>query len=103
MSLFEKLLPRHLTIIYEVNRLFLRNVSHRYPGDIDIMRRMSLIGEEGDKHVRMAHLAVVGSHKINGVAALHTQLMKSTIFVDFDCFLPGRIINKTNGITPRRW
>ncbi len=103
VALFERLLPRHLQIIYEVNRLFLRNVSHRYPGDIEILRRMSLIGEEGEKHIRMAHVAVVGSHKINGVAALHTQLMKSTIFSEFDRFLPGRIVNKTNGITPRRW
>ncbi|OQW95237.1 MAG: glycogen phosphorylase [Beggiatoa sp. IS2] len=103
VALFERLLPRHLQIIFEINRLFLRNVSHRYPGDIEVMRRMSLIGEEGEKHVRMAHVAVVGSHKINGVAALHTQLMKSTIFSEFDRFLPGRIVNKTNGITPRRW
>jgi len=103
VSLFEKLLPRHLQIVYEINRIFLKNVAYRYPGDMDVLRRMSLIGEEGHKHIRMAHLAVVGSHKVNGVAALHTQLMKSTIFTDFNNFFPDRIVNKTNGITPRRW
>ncbi len=103
ISLFEKLLPRHLLIIYEINHHFLKEVSYRYPGDIDVLRRMSLIGEEGEKHVRMSHLAIVGSYKVNGVAQLHTQLMKSTIFSDFDRFFPERVINKTNGITPRCW
>ncbi len=70
---------------------------------MDRLRRMSLIGEDGTKHVRMGHLAVVGSHKVNGVAQLHTNLMKETIFADFDEFFPGKLINKTNGITPRRW
>lgn len=103
VSLFEKLLPRHLLIIYDINQHFLKEVSYRYPGDIDALRRMSIIGEEGEKHVRMGHLAIVGSHKVNGVAQLHTHLMKTTIFADFERFFPGRIINKTNGITPRRW
>lgn len=103
VSLFERLLPRHLQIIYEINHRFLKEVSHRYPGDLEILSRLSLIGELGGKSIRMSHLAVVGSHKTNGVAALHTQLMKSTIFADFERFYPQRIINKTNGITPRRW
>jgi len=103
VPLFEQLLPRHLQIIYEINHRFLKDVTHQYPGDIGMMRRMSLIGEEGIKHVRMAHLAFVGSHKVNGVAALHTELMKTTIFADFHHFYPDRIVNKTNGITPRRW
>jgi starch phosphorylase len=103
VRLFEKLLPRHLVIIYNINHHFLKEVSHHFPGDMDALRRMSIIGEEGEKHVRMSHLAIVGSHKVNGVAQLHTRLMKSTIFADFDQFEPGKIINKTNGITPRRW
>ncbi len=103
VDLFEKLLPRHLQIIYEINHHFLRAVNHRYPGDLDRMRRLSLIEEGNPKRVRMGHLAIVGSHKINGVAELHTQLMKSTTFAEFDEFFPGRIVNKTNGITPRRW
>jgi len=103
VSLFERLLPRHLQIIYEINHRFLKEVSHCYPGDMEILSRLSLIGELGGKTIRMSHLAVVGSHKTNGVAALHTQLMKSTIFADFERFYPQRIINKTNGITPRRW
>jgi len=101
--LFEKLLPRHLVIIYDINQHFMQEVSYKYPGDMDALRRMSIIGEEGDKHIRMSHLAIVGSHKVNGVAALHTQLMKTTLFADFHSFYPDKIINKTNGITPRRW
>lgn len=101
--LFEKLLPRHLLIIYDINHHFLQEVSYQYPGDMDALRRMSLIGEDGEKHIRMSHLAIVGSHKVNGVAALHTQLMKTTLFADFNRFYPNKIINKTNGITPRRW
>jgi starch phosphorylase len=103
IQLFETLLPRHLQIIYDINSHFLKEVNYRYPGDMDRLRRMSLIGEDGTKHVRMGHLAVVGSHKVNGVAQLHTNLMKETIFADFDEFFPGKLINKTNGITPRRW
>jgi len=103
VELFEKLLPRHLQIIYEINHHFMRAVNHRYPGDLDRMRRLSLIEEGNPRRVRMGHLAIVGSHKVNGVAELHTQLMKSTTFAEFDAFFPGRIVNKTNGITPRRW
>jgi glycogen phosphorylase len=101
--LLEKLLPRHLQIIYQINHLFLKEVCHRHPGDMDKMRRMSIIGEEGEKHVRMGNLAVVGSHTVNGVAALHTSLVKEHLFADFDQDYPDKIVNKTNGITPRRW
>ncbi len=101
--LFEQLLPRHLLIIYDINQQFLQEVSYQYPGDMDALRRMSIIGEDGEKHIRMSHLGIVGSHKVNGVAALHTQLMKTTLFADFNNFYPNKIINKTNGITPRRW
>ncbi len=103
VKLFEAMLPRHLQIIYEINHRFLKDVMHRYPGNSDLLRRMSIIDESGERRIRMAHLAVVGSHKVNGVAALHTQLMKSTIFADFERFYSGKIVNKTNGITPRRW
>ncbi len=103
VPMFENILPRHMQIIYEINHRFLRDVMHRYPGDTDILRRMSIIEETGGKRIRMAHLAIVGSHKVNGVAQIHTELMKQTIFADFDHFYPGKILNMTNGITQRRW
>jgi starch phosphorylase len=103
VSLFESVLPRHLQIIYEINHRFLRDVMHRHPGDNDLLRRVSILGEDGERRVRMAHLAMVGSHKVNGVAAIHTELMKQTIFADFHMIYPDRIVNMTNGITPRRW
>ncbi len=103
VNLLEKLLPRHLVIIYQINHDFLQEVRSRYPDDIDILRRMSIIGEDGERHIRMSHLAIIGSHKVNGVAELHTHLMKTTLFNDFDRLYPDKIINKTNGITPRRW
>jgi starch phosphorylase len=103
VALFEAVLPRHLQIIYEINERFLKQVMQRFPGENALRRRMSIIGEEGGKRVRMAHLAMVGSHTVNGVAEIHTQLMKQTIFADFDRFYPGKIVNMTNGITPRRW
>lgn len=103
VAMFENILPRHLQIIYEINQRFLNDVRHQFPGDNDVLRRMSIISEEGGKRIRMAHLAIVGSHKVNGVAAIHTRLMKQTIFADFDRFYPGKIVNMTNGITPRRW
>ena len=103
VEFFERILPRHLQIIYEINYRFLRDVMHHYPGDTDILKRMSIIDETGSKRIRMAHLAIVGSHKVNGVAEIHTELMKKTIFSDFEQFYPGKIINLTNGITPRRW
>ncbi len=103
VRLFIKLFPRHLEIIYEINRRFLEEVAAKYPGDADRLRRMSIIEEGAEKKVRMAHLAIVGSHRVNGVAALHTHILKTRLFKDFDEFFPGRIINVTNGITPRRW
>ncbi len=103
VAVIEKILPRHMQIIYEINQRFLDEVMHRHPGNFELLKQMSLIDESNGKRVRMAYLAVVGSHKVNGVAALHTQLMKSSIFADFDRFYPGKIINMTNGITPRRW
>jgi len=103
VSMFEQILPRHLQIIYEINHRFLKQVMHSFPGDNELLARMSIIGEGEEKRVRMANLAVVGSHKVNGVAQVHTDLMKQTIFADFDRYFPGKIINVTNGITPRRW
>jgi starch phosphorylase len=103
VALIEKVLPRHLQIIYEINHRFLQEVMHAFPGDMELLRRTSLIDESHGKRVRMAHLATVGSHKVNGVAALHTRLMKNSIFADFHRLYPERIINITNGITPRRW
>ena len=103
VAMFEQILPRHLQIIYEINHRFLIGVMHSFPGDNELRQRMSIIGEEEGKRVRMAHLAIVGSHKVNGVAQIHTELMKQTIFADFDRYYPGKIINMTNGITPRRW
>ena len=103
VAMFEQILPRHMQIIYEINHQFLKDVMHHHPGDVDMLRRMSIIDEDGDKRIRMAHLAIVGSHKVNGVAQIHTDLMKQTIFADFDRFYPGKIVNMTNGITPRRW
>jgi len=103
VDLMETMLPRHTQIIFQINHNLLRHVKHHHPGDRERMRRMSLI-DDGEKHrVRMAHLAFVGSHKINGVAKIHTQLMRDTLFKDFDELFPDRIVNLTNGITPRRW
>lgn len=103
VALFEKTLPRHLQIIYEINRRFLDDIMHRHPGDVELLRRMSIVEEGGERRVRMAHLAIVGSHKVNGVAALHTELLINKIFPDFSHFFPGKFINVTNGITPRLW
>ena len=103
VSFFESTLPRHLQIIYQINHHFLTDVRHRYPGDADLARRVSLIDETDGRRVRMAHLAIVGSHAVNGVSRLHTDLMCRTLFADFEQFFPGRIMNITNGITPRRW
>ncbi len=103
VSLFERLLPRLLEIIYEINAHFLREVSMKWPGDVERQRRMSII-EEGDvRQVRMAWLAIVGSFSINGVAALHSQLLREGLFRDFVDLWPDKFNNKTNGVTPRRW
>jgi starch phosphorylase len=103
VEMLGRLLPRHLQIIYEINARFLRAVATRYPSDTDRLRRMSLIGEEQGKQVRMAHLAVVGSCSVNGVSAVHTRLLKERVLRDFAEFYPDKFNNKTNGITPRRW
>ncbi|GFG63997.1 alpha-1,4 glucan phosphorylase [Mycobacterium kubicae] len=103
LEMFAQSLPRHLEIIYEINRCFLDEVRARFPGDEDRLRRMSLIGEDGGKNVRMAHLATVGSHAINGVAALHSDLLKISVLKDFYEMWPERFSNKTNGVTPRRF
>lgn len=103
LEIFGESLPRHLEIIYEINRRFLNEVRTRFLGDADRVRRMSLIGEDNGKNVRMAHLATVGSHAINGVAALHTELLKDSVLKDFYEMWPERFSNKTNGVTPRRF
>jgi len=103
VPLFEKVLPRHLQIIYEINRRLMSLVEERWPGDNWMKRDLSLIEEGHPKMVRMAHLAVVGSHTVNGVAAIHSELLKSVLFPSFNALYPGKFTNKTNGITPRRW
>ncbi len=103
VQMFEDLLPRHLQLIYEINRRFLLMVGHQHPGDLEILNRVSILDESGERRVRMAHLAIVGSHKVNGVSALHSKLLRNSTFRDFDKIYPGKIINITNGITPRRW
>ena len=103
VSLFGKLLPRHLEIVYEINRRFLDEVRKRFPGDDARVARLSLIDETGPRYVRMAHLACVGSHKINGVARLHSELLKQTVLRDFAELWPDKFCNVTNGVTPRRF
>ncbi|MDJ0903947.1 MAG: glycogen/starch/alpha-glucan phosphorylase [Xenococcus sp. MO_188.B8] len=103
LDIFARILPRHLEIIYEINQRFLDQVRMKYPGDGEKLSRLSIIDESGDKYVRMANLACVGSYAINGVAALHSELVKSTILKDFYELWPEKFSNKTNGVTPRRW
>ena len=103
LPLVQRLLPRHLDIIYEINHRFLQQVRARFPGDDARVRRMSLIGEDGDKTVRMAHLATVASHHVNGVAELHSHLLRETVLADFATMWPERFTNVTNGVTPRRF
>jgi starch phosphorylase len=103
VPLFEKVLPRHLQIIYEINRRHMEEVAARYPGNDHKMDVLSIIEEGPVKHVRMAHLAVIGSHSVNGVAELHTRLLKENLLRDFNEMWPEKFNNKTNGITPRRW
>ncbi len=102
-GMFGSLLPRHLEIIDEINRRHLDNVRAKFPGDNDRVRRLSLINEDGERYVRMAHLASLGSHAINGVAELHTELLKKNVLHDFYDLTPEKFSNKTNGVTPRRW
>jgi glycogen phosphorylase len=103
LPLFAALLPRHIEIIYEINSRFLDAVREHFPGDDARVARMSIIDESGPKYVRMAYLACVGSRHINGVAELHTQLLKNDLLRDFHELWPSKFINVTNGVTPRRW
>lgn len=103
IHLLGSLLPRHLHLIYEINSHFLKEVRHKFPDDLDRLRRLSIIEEEPMKSVRMAYLAIIGSHSVNGVAALHTEILKEELFKDFYEMYPERFNNKTNGITPRHW
>lgn len=103
VSLLSELLPRNMEIIYEINRRFLRDIAAKYPGDIGLIRRVSIIDDSGEKFVRMANLASVGSHSINGVAELHTDLLQRYTLSDFYRIWPEKFNNKTNGVTPRRW
>ena len=103
IDMLEQLLPRHLQIIYEINRRFMRDVAVRYPFDVDRPGRMSIIDEVLPKHVQMAHLAIVGSCSVNGVSKLHTEILKNDVLRDFAEYWPWKFNNKTNGITPRRW
>jgi len=103
LSLFERILPRHLQIIYDINERFLKKVSAKWPHDMDRLNRMSIIEEGYAKQVRMAHLSIVGSHSVNGVAALHSELIKTDLVPDFYEMMPEKFNNKTNGVTQRRW
>ena len=103
LQLFARILPRHLEIIYEINARFLNEVRIRFLGEAERLVRLSIINESGERYVRMAHLACVGSHAINGVAALHTELLKKDVLTDFHALWPEKFSNKTNGVTPRRW
>uniref|UniRef100_A0A8C6S8F4 Alpha-1,4 glucan phosphorylase n=1 Tax=Neogobius melanostomus TaxID=47308 RepID=A0A8C6S8F4_9GOBI len=103
VDLFAHLLPRHLEIVYEINRRHLERVAARFPGDMDRLGRMSLIEEGAQKRINMAHLCIVGSHAVNGVAQIHSDILKATVFKDFYEMEPHKFQNKTNGITPRRW
>lgn len=103
VELMGRILPRHLQIIFEINSRFLADVAARFPDDPDKLTRVSLIQEVPERRVRMAHLAIVGSHSVNGVAQIHTEILKKDVFRDFHEIFPGRFNNKTNGVTPRRW
>jgi len=103
LSLFKNLLPRHLELIYEINRRFLQQVRLKYPGNDLILRKLSIIDEEGGKAIRMAHLATIGAHHVNGVAALHSDLIKRQLLPEFAQLWPEKFTNVTNGVTPRRW
>ena len=103
LKLFKTLLPRHMEIIYEINRRFLQVVRLHYPGDDTMLAKMSIIDESGNKSVRMANLATIGSHHVNGVAALHSELVKTQLMPEFNDLWPHKFTNVTNGVTPRRW
>uniref|UniRef100_A0A6Q2YXL2 Alpha-1,4 glucan phosphorylase n=1 Tax=Esox lucius TaxID=8010 RepID=A0A6Q2YXL2_ESOLU len=103
VELLETLLPRHLQIIYRINQVHLDEIAALFPGDLDRLRRMSLVEEDGGKRINMAHLCIVGSHAVNGVAEIHSNIIKTEVFRDFHELEPKKFQNKTNGITPRRW
>ncbi len=103
LTLFEDLLPRHLELIYEINKRFLQQVRLKYPGNDSVIRKLSIIDEEGGKAIRMAHLATIGAHHVNGVAALHSDLIKRQLLPEFAELWPEKFTNVTNGVTPRRW
>src|SRR5208283_1796744 len=103
LTWFEMLLPRHLEIIFEINRRFLDGVRARFPGDEERVRRLSLVEEGPERKIRMANLAIVGSHSTNGVAAIHSRLLRTVTVKDLAGMFPERFNNKTNGVTPRRW
>jgi starch phosphorylase len=103
VRMLEHWLPRHLEIIFQINEVFLKDVRARFPGDEDLVRQVSLIDENGDRRVKMASLSIVGSHRVNGVSRLHSDLMVETIFASFARIFPQRFCNVTNGVTPRRW
>eukprot|EP01133_Synstelium_polycarpum_P015419 gene15419-18287_t len=103
VALIEDLLPRHMQLIYGINHRFLLTVQQKWPGDMTKMRNLSIIQEGDEKKVRMAHLAIVGSHTVNGVAFMHSELVKHVVFPDFFALFPTKFQNKTNGVTPRRW
>jgi starch phosphorylase len=103
VELMKRVLPRHMQLIFEINRRFLDEVAARFPGDGERVARMSIIEESNPKQVRMAYLSIVGSHSVNGVARLHSDLVKSSLVPDFHAMWPERFNNKTNGVTPRRW
>ncbi len=103
VGLMQHVLPRHLEIIFRINQEFLDFAAKQRPNDMDFLSRLSLIDERGERRVRMAHLSIVGSHKVNGVSALHSELLVQTIFADFAALWPDRFTNMTNGVTPRRW
>ena len=103
LPLFSSLLPRHLEIIYEINQRFLDEIKIKHSGNEQLLARLSIIDEEGEKYVRMAHLATIGSHKVNGVSRMHSDLLRQSVLSDFYALDPGKIVNVTNGVTPRRW
>lgn len=104
VALLRTLLPRHLQIIFDINMFFLQQIEKKFPNDRDRLRRMSIIEEGNVQQVRMAYLAIVGSHTVNGVAAIHSDLLRTTIFKDFvEFYSANKFQNKTNGITPRRY
>lgn len=103
VELLTRVLPRHIQLIFDINAAFLALVAHTYPSDVDRIRRMSIIDETTPRSVRMAHLAIVGSHAVNGVAAIHSQIIREHLFRDFAELWPEKFLNITNGVTPRRW